>query len=321
MRAEKSERVLNMKRTKLLLTLALGGLLLSGPAKTSAAEQQTFATPTEAVQALLKAAQDGNQEEMLAVFGDDGKDLVYSGDAVQDKKGMEGFVKAYKTKHALVEQDAKTEILQVGASNWPMPIPIVNDGGKWRFDTAAGKEELVYRRVGHNELGAIATCRGYISGQKEYAATGHDGLPAGLYARKLMSDPGKQNGLYWETAEGEDPSPAGPLLADAGGEGYEGKGLGSKAQPYHGYLYRVLTAQGAAARGGAKSYLVDDKLSGGVGLVAYPTQYRVSGVMTFIINQNGVVFQKDLGEKTDEIAGAMTEYNPDKTWTKVPATE
>jgi hypothetical protein len=321
MRAEKSEGVLNMKRTKLLLTLAVGSLLLSGPAKTFAAEQQTFATPTEAVQALLKAAEDGNQEEMLAVFGEDGKDLVYSGDAVQDKKGMEGFVKAYKTKHALIKQDADTQILQVGASDWPMPIPIVNDGGKWRFDTAAGKEELVYRRVGHNELGAIATCRGYISGQKDYAATGHDGLPAGLYARKLMSDPGKQNGLYWETAEGEDPSPAGPLLADAGGEGYEGKGLGSKAQPYHGYLYRVLTAQGAAARGGAKSYLVDDKLSGGVGLVAYPAQYRVSGVMTFIINQNGVVFQKDLGEKTDEIAGAMTEYNPDKTWTKVPATE
>jgi hypothetical protein len=321
MRAEKSERVLNMKRTKLLLTLALGGLLLSGAANSSAAEQKNFATPKEAVQALLKAAEDGNQEEMLAVFGDDGKDLVYSGDAVQDKKGMEGFVKAYKTKHALVEQDAKTEILQVGASNWPMPIPIVNDGGKWRFDTAAGKEELVYRRVGHNELGAIATCRGYISGQKEYAATGHDGLPAGLYARKLMSDPGKQNGLYWETAEGEDPSPAGPLLADAGGEGYEGKGLGSKAQPYHGYLYRVLTAQGAAARGGAKSYLVDDKLSGGVALVAYPAQYRVSGVMTFIINQNGVVFQKDLGEKTDEIAGAMTDYNPDKTWKKIPASE
>jgi hypothetical protein len=321
MRAETLERVWKMKQAKLFLTLALGGLFFSGAAKSSAAEQKTFASPTEAVQALVKAAEDGNQEEMLAVFGDEGKDLVYSGDAVQDKRGMEGFVKAYNTKHALVEQDANTEILQVGASSWPMPIPVVNDGGKWRFDTAAGKEELLYRRIGHNELGAIATCRGYISGQKEYAATGHDGLPAGIYARHLMSEPGKQNGLYWETAEGEEPSPAGPLLAEAGGQGYEGHGLGSKAQPYHGYLYRTLTAQGAAARGGAKSYMVDDKLTGGVGLVAYPAEYRFSGVMTFIINVNGVVFQKDLGEKTAEIAGAMTDYNPDKTWTKVPASE
>lgn len=291
--------------------------LLSFSTLARAADQKTFATPSEAVQALVKAAEDANQEEMVAVLGDNAKELVYSGDPVQDKAGMEGFVKAYKTKHAIIKQDDQTRVLQVGASNWPMPIPIINDGGKWRFDAAAGKQELLYRRIGHNELGAIAACHGYIDAQQDYASVGHDGLPAGIYAQKLMSSPGKQDGLYWETAEGETASPAGPLLADASAEGYTGQGLGGKAQPYHGYFYRVLKAQGAAAKGGAKSYSVDGRLAQGVALVAFPAQYRVSGVMTFIINQNGVVYQKDLGEKTAEIAAAMTEYNPDQSWTKV----
>ena len=305
----------NMRTRNVLTLLTLASLLFAGMVK--AAEQKTFATPAEAVQALMKASEDGNQEEMLAVFGDAGKDLVYSGDAVQDKMGMQGFVKAYKTKHAIVKQDEKTRILQVGASDWPMPIPIVNDGGKWRFDTAAGKEELVYRRIGHNELGAIAACRGYMDAQNDYAAVGHDGLPAGIYARRLRSEPGKQNGLYWETNEGEPASPLGPFMAQADDEGYAIGTPAGRGAPYHGYLYRVLKAQGAAAKGGAKSYLSDDgKLTGGVAMVAYPAQYKVSGVMTFIINQNGVVYQKDLGEKTVELAKAMTEYDPDKSWTK-----
>jgi len=284
---------------------------------TRAADQKTFDTPYAAVKALVQASESGNQDEILAILGDDAKELVYSGDPVQDKSGMEGFVKAYKTKHAIIKQDDQTRILQVGPNSWEMPIPIVNDGGKWRFDSAAGKQELVYRRIGHNELGAIAACRGYIDAQKDYASVGHDGLPAGLYAQRLMSTAGKQDGLYWETAEGEPASPAGPLLADASAEGYTGQGLGGKSQPYHGYFYRVLKGQGAAAKGGAKTYLVDGQLSQGVAMVAFPSQYRVSGVMTFIINQNGVVYQKDLGEKTGEIAAAMTEYNPDKSWKRV----
>ena len=291
--------------------------LLTFAGTAHAADQRTFATPAEAVHALVKAAEDGSQDEILAVLGDDGKDLVYSGDTVQDKTGMEHFVKAYKTKHAILKQGEQTRILQVGASDWEMPIPIVNDAGKWRFDTAAGKQELLYRRIGHNELGAIAACRGYIDAQKDYAAVGHDGLPSGIYAQKLMSSPGRQDGLYWDTDENGPPSPAGPLLAQASGEGYASEGLGGKAQPYHGYFYRVLKAQGAAAKGGAKGYLTDGKLTEGVALVAFPAQYKVSGVMTFITNQNGVVYQKDLGEKTAEIAGAMTEYNPDRTWKKV----
>jgi len=306
----------NKMRIKTFLTLFfLAFFLFAGLA--NAADQKTFATPAEAVQALLKAAEDGNQDEMLAVFGDDGKDLVFSGDSVQDKAGLQSFVKAYKTKHAIVTKDANTRILQVGAKDWPMPIPLVKDGGKWRFDTAAGKEEILYRRIGHNELGAIAACRGFIDAQKDYAAVGHDGLPAGIYARRLNSEPGKQNGLYWETKEDEPASPAGPFLAQAEEEGYENVSMGKKGQPYHGYLYRILKAQGPAASGGAKSYLTDGKLTEGVGLVAYPAQYKVSGVMTFIINQHGVVYQKDLGEKTTDIAAAMTEYNPDTTWTKV----
>jgi len=308
-------RGMTMHGMKFIITVCAGALLTGIPGR--AADQKTFATAAEAAHALYKASADGNQDEIVAVLGDEGKQLVFSGDAVQDKRGMEGFVKAYKTKHSLVKQDDKTQILQVGANDWPLPIPIVNDGGKWRFDTAAGKEELMYRRIGHNELGAIAACRGFIDAQKDYAAVGHDGLPAGIYAQKLLSAPGKQDGLYWETKEDEPASPAGPLLAKAGGLGYVPEGLGGKAEPYHGYLYRILQAQGAAARGGAKSYLVDGKLTGGVALVAYPAEYRVSGVMTFIINQRGIVFQKDLGEKSAEIAGAMTEYNPDSTWKKV----
>jgi len=317
MKAEgKSAGDMKMRIANKLAVLALLSMLL-GTRATCAVDQKTFASPAEAIHALVKAAEDGNQDEMLAVLGDDGKDLVYSGDPVQDKTGMEKFVKSYKTKHAIVTEDDKTRILQVGPNDWPMPIPIVNDGGKWRFDTAAGKEELLYRRIGRNELGAIAACRGYIDAQKDYAAEGHDGLPAGIYAQRLMSSSGKQDGLYWETAEGEPTSPAGPFLAEAGGQGYEGEGLGKKSQPYHGYLYRVLKAQGAAAKGGAKNYLSDGNLSGGVGLVAYPAEYKVSGVMTFIINQDGVVYEKDLGEKTAEIAKAMTEYNPDSTFGKV----
>ena len=303
-------------RTKIFLTIViLTSMSIAALAK--AAEQKTFATPEEAVQALVKASADGNQEEMLAVFGDEGKELVYSGDTVQDMARMRGFVKAYNTKHAIVTQDENTRILQVGASDWPMPIPLVNDGGKWRFDTEAGKQELLFRRIGRNELGAIAACRGFIDAQKDYAAVGHDGLPTGIYASRLMSDPGKQNGLYWESKNDEPASPAGPFLAKASGEGYRTSAGREDAEPYHGYFYRTLTAQGAAAKGGAKSYLTDGKLTGGVALAAYPAQYKVSGVMTFIINQHGIVYQKDLGEKTSELAGAITEYDPDSTWKRV----
>jgi hypothetical protein len=295
-------------------------LLVMAPAA-SAIDQKMFATPTEAVRALVKAVEDGDQDEMLAVFGDDGKELVFSGDPVQDKASREAFLRAYEKKHVIVAQNETTRVLQVGANNWEMPIPIVKSDGKWRFDTAAGKQELLYRRIGANELGAISVCLGFISAQQDYAATGHDGLPAEIYAQRLNSEPGKQNGLYWEVKEGEEMSPGGPLLAQASDEGYEKISAGRSQQPYHGYYFRILKAQGAAAKGGAKSYLADGKLTGGVALLAFPAQYKVSGVMSFIVNQDGVVYQEDLGEKTDEVARAITEYNPDSTWKRVQEVE
>jgi len=298
-----------MKIMRIAIVLSIC-ILFSSVGK-AALEQKTFATPVEAVHALMAATEAGDQDALLSIFGDDGKDLVNSGDAVQDKAGRDAFVKAYKAKHSIVKVDDNTRLLQVGTKEWQMPIPIVLADGKWHFDTAAGKQELIYRRIGANELGAIAACRGYLAAQTDYAAVGHDGLPAGIYAQRLVSEPGKQNGLYWETAEGDPPSPAGPFLAKAGDEGYQ------KGDPYHGYYYRSLKAQGSAARGGAKSYLEDGKLKGGVALVAYPAQYRSSGVMTFIINQDGVVYQKDLGENTADLAKAITEFNPDRSWKKV----
>ncbi len=298
-----------MKKTKLVVTFAM--LLLSCAAVTKAVEQKTFDTPAQAVQSLVAAMESGKEDELLAIFGDDSKDLIESGDAVQDKNIRDGFLKAYKSKHTIIVEDADTRVLQVGSKNWEMPIPIVKKDGKWHFDTPEGKEELVYRRIGENELGAIATCRGIIAAEADYAAVGHDGLPAGIYAQKLRSDPGKQNGLYWETKEGEPESPAGPLLAQAGDEGYQ------KGDPYHGYYFHGLKTQGPAARGGAKNYVVDGKQTGGVAVVAYPVQYKSSGVMTFIINQDGTVYQKDLGTDTVTLAKAITEFNPDSTWKKV----
>jgi hypothetical protein len=276
-----------------------------------ASDQKTFATPGEAVKALMAAVESNSQDELLEVFGPDAKDLVSSGDDIQDRNSRAAFVKSYKAKHAIIAEDPNTRVLQVGAKDWELPIPIILVDGRWRFDTAAGKQEIIYRRIGDNELGAIAVCRGTIAAQRDYAAEGHDGLSAGIYAGKLRSDPGKHNGLYWEAADGAPASPAGPFLAQAAEEGYQ------KGDPYHGYYYRGLKAQGAAAPGGAKSYLVDGVLKGGVALIAYPAQYKVSGVMTFIIDRDGVVYQKDLGESTTEAAKAITEYNPDSSWAKV----
>jgi hypothetical protein len=280
------------------------------------ATQETFATPGAAVQALVKALETDDKNALLAVLGPDGKEVISSGDEVSDRKGEARFVESYKAKHALVASGPSKMILTVGANAWPMPIPLVKSAGKWSFDSAAGKEEILYRRIGANEFGAIAVSRGYVQAQKLYASKGHDGQPAGIYASRLLSEPGTQNGLYWETKEGEPTSPAGPFLANASAGGYK---LQSAATPYHGYFYRILKAQGPAAQGGAKSYEVDGKLTGGFALVAFPAEYRNSGVMTFIVNQQGRVYQKDLGEQTADLAKAMTEFNPDKSWTPVPA--
>jgi hypothetical protein len=295
----------------LLLLAALG---LAACAKK--ADHTSFASPDEAATALIAAARAGDQGKIRQLFGPGSEDIVSSGDDVADTSARENFVAMYDAKHELVPDGEDKVWLQIGADGWPVPVPIVKRDGRWYLDGAEGADEVVYRRVGKNELGAIAVCRGYVDAQHEYAAMDHDGEGAGVYAYKLVSDPGTQNGLYWESAEGEEPSPVGPFIAAAAAEGYR---AGSAA--YHGYSYRSLFRQTENANGGALDYFDNGVLKNGFALVAWPAEYGVSGVMTFIVNQDGVVFQKDLGQDTPAIAAAMDAYDPDSTWTAVVDSE
>lgn len=300
-------------KTITLLAVALVvfvGSALPGIAQ-AAPGQKTFPSASAAAAALVAAARSDDEAEMLVILGPQGKDLIDSGDPVADKLGRQKFAKSYATKHSLTWEAQGIQTLLIGANDWPMPIPIVRDGNTWYFDSARGHDEVINRRIGENELGAIAVCEGYVEAQKQYAAKGHDGLPAGLYAQKLSSDPGKQNGLYWEVKPGEPESPMGPAVADAAAEGYTG---GSGPAPYHGYFYKLLKEQGPNAPGGAKSYVVDGKLSGGFALLAYPANYGVNGIMTFLVNQDGTILQKDLGDDTVNVAKQITAYNPDDSW-------
>jgi hypothetical protein len=247
------------------------------------------------------------------LLGPEASNLVSSGDPVADKQGGERFLKAYDQKHSLSVEAQGYEVLQVGPNSWPLPFPIVRDGKAWYFDSSRGAEEIVNRRIGRNELGAIAVCEGYVQSQEEYASKGHDGTPSGVYAQRLYSDPGKQNGLYWAASEGGPQSPMGPLVASAAAEGYL-KQTSDGPTPYHGYIYKILTGQGPDAHGGEKSYIVDGKLTGGFALIAYPAQYGSSGIMTFIVNQEGIVYQRDLGEKTADLASQVIAYDPDTSW-------
>jgi hypothetical protein len=284
------------------------------PAAAQAAGQPTFASAAEAVQALISAAKARDSARLVALLGPGSEPLVSSGDAVADRAETDGFLAAYAEVNSLVPSDADSMILQVGKDEWPLPIPIVRKNGRWFWDGAAGAEELVYRRIGRNELDAIEACRGIVAAQEEYASESRDGQPAGTYAPKFISDTGRRNGLYWPIGAGETPSPAGPLLAKASAENYA---ISGKPTPYRGYYYRLLMGQGPAAPGGAKSYLVDGGLVGGFGLIAYPAEYRQSGVMTFLVGEDGVIYQKDLGPKTAELAEEIKDYNPDPSWTPV----
>jgi type II secretory pathway pseudopilin PulG len=302
------------------MRLAVLGLLIvvaAASARSATAEQtqKRFATAEEAVQGVIKAAKTNNQAELLVIFGTDAEDLFSSGDKVADKRSRQVILVAIKEKWKLASQGRNTKTLIIGNEEWPYPIPLVKDKGGWRFDTAAGREEILYRRVGRNELSTIQACRVYLKAQKEYAAQSHDGNPAGLYAQKLSSEPGKQDGLYWKVNPGEGFSPLGEFAAQASAEGYTRSDKGPT--PFHGYLFLPLTAQGPAAPGGAKSYISNGEMKSGFALIAYPAEYRNSGVMTFMMNQDGVIFEKDLGEKTAQVASQITEYNPDKSWRKI----
>jgi hypothetical protein len=285
-----------------------------GSSAFAAVTQSRFQSVDAAAQALVDAFRSGEGKAMLAVLGNEGNRVVSSGDPVSDRRGRERFVAAYDDKHRLEAGGGKV-VLVVGRNDFPFPIPIVPDGPSWRFDTAAGQEEIVNRRIGQNELNTIQVCLAYVDAQREYYARDPDGDALLQYAQKFASAPGRRDGLYWPTKPGELPSPLGPLVARARDEGYR-RGS-SERVAYWGYYFRILTAQGKDAPGGAYGYLAHGKMIGGFALVAYPAQYGVSGVMTFIVNQDGIVYQKNLGPDSAAIARAMKSFNPDGTWTKL----
>ena len=284
------------------------------PTATEAA-QKTFASPDDAAKSLVEAAKSGNRDALIAIFGPGSQDIIFSGDATQDKTSFENFTAAYATMNRWRNQTDGSEVLVVGADNNPFPIPLKkNTAGQWYFDTGAGKDEILSRRIGDNELAAMEVVAAMADAQAEYFSQHHDGVKQ--YAQKFISDEGKQNGLYWKSPEGQPKSPLGPLAAYAAAtEGFTPEA--NKQQPFHGYLYRILTKQGAAARGGAKDYIVNGKMTGGFAFVAYPEKYGDTGITTFIVDQSGVVYEKDLGKDTIALAKAMTEFNPDKSWTAV----
>jgi hypothetical protein len=284
------------------------------------AAQKTFASPAEAGAAFFEAAKSGDQGTLVAIFGPDAKDLLFSGDPVKDKNALQDFVAAYSQMNRWREIKAGGEILQTGADNYPFPIPLDrNPSGQWYFDTAAGKDEILARRIGKGELSAIEACGAVANAQQQYFSQTHDGDKVKQYAQKFVSDEGKQNGLYWHVTEGQTPSPLGQLGDFAKAAGYTNSG--DKPQPFNGYYFQILTKQGDEAPGGAKDYIVDGKMTGGFAILAYPAAYRDSGIMTFIIGKDGIVHQKDLGEKTTDVASAMAEYNPGDGWNTVSGTE
>ena len=277
---------------------------------------RSFATPDDAANALLAAARSGDQTQLVAIFGPGSKELISSGDAVQDKNAGDAFVKRYGVMHRWRNLGDGAQILLVGADNFPFPIPLKkNPADQWFFDTASGRDEVLNRRIGRNELAMIEVCEAAADAQAEYFSQLHDGATKKQYAQKFLSDPGKQNGLYWASPEGQPQSPLGPLVAFATAEGYSAKP--DAHTPFHGYYFHMLRGQGSNAPGGAKDYVHDGKMIDGFALVAYPAEYGNSGVMTFMINQDGVLLQKDLGKSTQETAIAMTQFNPDAGWKPV----
>ena len=311
-----------MRRTKLdlhkfhsanLPELAAVAILLTGcfAARSLAQQpgQKTFSSAEDASKALVRAAQGNDEKALLDILGPEGKQIISSGDQTEDAQSRADFVQRYQEMHRLVKEPDGTTTLYTGAENWPVPIPLMNKGNSWYFDTEAGKREILYRRVGRNEMSTIRICQELVAAEKEYDSAQHE------YARKIFSDEGQHNGLYWKAAESEPQSPIGPLVASAVAEGYTKNQNGSPT-PYRGYYYRILTRQGPNAPGGAKSYIVDGKMTQGFAFVAYPAEYRSSGVMTFIVGEDGVVYRKDLGKQTDVLAKTMKEYNLNSSWQK-----
>jgi len=305
----KSHRTPCLARRALLIAAMLVFAMAS-----VASAQQSFKTPEEAASALVSAARTGDRKGILTVLGREGADIVSSGDDVADAATRQRFVAAYDAKHQVTLDGESKAVMVIGQEDFPFPIPLIRKNGIWRFDTAAGRLEILYRRIGRNELDTIQACLAYVDAQNEYAEKDRTGAGAGVYAHRIVSQPGKKDGLYWPASQGDDASPLGELVAQATGEGYR---IGGGRAPFHGYYYKVLTKQGPNALGGTLDYVVRGRMIGGFALVAYPAEYGNSGVMTFLVNHTGTVFQKDLGLTTAQIAERMTSFNPDQTWKKV----
>ena len=299
-----------------LFVLALAVFLLSGvadgDAKTKAIKQKGFASPEEAVTAFVEGMRAHDSKSVWAILG--GKGLLSSGDPVEDKADVAHFIAAYDEKHKIEKPSADRAMLSVGADDWPFPIPVVKRGDAWYFDTKAGKEEIFNRRIGRNELNVISSLSAFVDAQREYASKDRDGDGTMEFAQKFMSRKGKHDGLYWNAKEGEEESPLGPLVAEASAIGYGTKGRSEKPAPFHGYYFRILKAQGPHATGGAYDYVVKGKMILGFAFLAYPAKYGSSGIMTFVVNQEGVVYEKDLGKDTAKLAKTMKTYDPDETW-------
>jgi hypothetical protein len=294
-------------------TLLLAPFGVLATAASSAAAQKHFDSADAAVQGLVEAARAGDRDALVAIFGPEGERVLTSGDPVADREAREGFVARAAERTHLQRVGDDFAVLSVGNDDWPFAIPLMKEKGGWIFDTVAGERELHNRRVGRNELYTIQIMHEYVAAQREYARMQRSANGVAEYAQKLRSSPGKRDGLYWETHEGDAESPLGPLMASATSEGYR-PGEHATPQPFHGYIYEALTAAGPHAPGGARSYLKDGRLTEGFALVAYPVRYGSSGVMTLMVNDQGVVFQKDLGPRTAEIASRITAYDPDDSW-------
>jgi len=297
----------------LMKIVALATLLFACFAADSAAQQRgqkTFSSPEEASKAVVAALQNNDEKAVLEILGPDATQIVSSGDPTEDAESHANFVRKYEEMHRFLKEPDGSVTLYIGAENWPTPIPLVMKGNSWFFDTEPGKREILFRRIGRNKYSTIRICQELVAAQKEFYAMQHN-----EYSKQIYSDDGQHNGLYWEVSDGEPQSPIGPLVASAVAEGYV-KGKATPPTPYRGYFFHILTRQGKDAPGGAKSYIVKGKMNEGFAFVAYPAEYRSSGVMTFIVNQDGTVYQKDLGKKTGALGKAMQEYNPDSSWGK-----
>jgi len=307
---------LNLGKSSLANLVKLGAvaiLLTAGFATRAMAQQhgqKTFPTAEAATKALITALQSNDEKALIEILGRDGKQIISSGDEAEDAEARANFIRRYQQMHRLVDEPNSTTTLYIGAENWPTPIPLIRAGNTWYFDTDAGKQEILFRRIGENEMSTIRVCEGLVAAEKEYRSAEHN-----EYTQKIYSDEGQHNGLYWKTAGGEPPSPIGPLLASAIVDG-DGKGREGAQAPFRGYFFHILTRQGKNGPGGAKDYISDGKMTEGFAFVAYPAEYGSSGVMTFIVNETGEVYQKDLGKRTEALAKSMKEYNIDSKWQK-----